>query len=221
MGQIAKSLYDVAMYWKDYWITEKGEVVPRGTKNGEMVICDLGEPCCWACNKQIDVDSHECTDRHVDIDFKRLWAKVGGDLERCHIVPKSLGGSDDVSNAFLLCPKCHEESPDTANPSSFIRWVYRKRKNTMLGGINLPTLIKELDEELTQRGLPKSSEIFKLTHLNDKKADEIERELTDYCEGKYSFHYGKGLVHSSIVCVVCDWIEEKYRSACHQSDVVV
>lgn len=73
----------------------------------------------------------------------------------------------------------------------------------------------------TQRGLLKSSEIFKATHLNDKKSHEIEKELTDYCEIKYSFHYGVGIVHSSLVCVVCDWIEEKYTSHWHRPVVVV
>ena len=31
-------------------------------------------------------------------------------VERCHIVAKTLGGDDDVSNLHLLCAKCHVES---------------------------------------------------------------------------------------------------------------
>ncbi|ECY6091243.1 HNH endonuclease, partial [Salmonella enterica subsp. enterica serovar Enteritidis] len=44
-------------------------------------------------------------------------------LERAHIIPHSLGGSNDVSNYILLCNKCHRESPDIANESALIEWM--------------------------------------------------------------------------------------------------
>lgn len=44
-------------------------------------------------------------------------------LERAHIIPHSLGGSNDVSNYILLCSKCHRESPDIANESALIEWM--------------------------------------------------------------------------------------------------
>ncbi|MEB7923148.1 HNH endonuclease [Atlantibacter hermannii] len=44
-------------------------------------------------------------------------------LERAHIIPHSLGGSNDVSNYILLCNKCHTESPDIANESALIEWM--------------------------------------------------------------------------------------------------
>jgi hypothetical protein len=31
-------------------------------------------------------------------------------IQRCHIIAKTMGGSDDVSNLHLLCTKCHVES---------------------------------------------------------------------------------------------------------------
>ena len=32
-------------------------------------------------------------------------------LERCHIVPTSLGGEDTPSNFVILCKRCHLETP--------------------------------------------------------------------------------------------------------------
>ena len=44
-------------------------------------------------------------------------------LEKCHIVPKSIGGSDDPFNLILLCNKCHKEAPNV-NDSNFIwKWI--------------------------------------------------------------------------------------------------
>lgn len=44
-------------------------------------------------------------------------------LERAHVIPHSLGGSNDVSNYILLCSKCHRESPDIADESALIEWM--------------------------------------------------------------------------------------------------
>jgi hypothetical protein len=44
-------------------------------------------------------------------------------LERAHIVPSSLGGSDNASNVILLCAPCHGDSPDWPDPSEMARWV--------------------------------------------------------------------------------------------------
>ena len=49
-------------------------------------------------------------------------------LEKCHIVPHSLGGGNEPSNYYLLCCACHTESPDTSIPSIFFKWL-RNKKN--------------------------------------------------------------------------------------------
>lgn len=46
-----------------------------------------------------------------------------GYQEIAHIVPASLGGKDEAENLFLLCGECHMLSPDTADRSSFFRWI--------------------------------------------------------------------------------------------------
>ena len=74
---------------------------------------DLGEPCCFACGYYSE---------HWDKDTARAsWERAT--LERAHIIPASLGGSDDASNLLLLCTACHEDSPDWPDPSAMARWI--------------------------------------------------------------------------------------------------
>ena len=46
-------------------------------------------------------------------------------IERCHIVPKHQGGTDDVSNLHLLCAACHVESE---NLTGSVYWAWFDRK---------------------------------------------------------------------------------------------
>lgn len=57
-------------------------------------------------------------------DLRLCWCcGKRGYQEKAHIVPRSLGGSDDSTNLFLLCGECHAASPDMAFPGAFIDWV--------------------------------------------------------------------------------------------------
>jgi hypothetical protein len=44
-------------------------------------------------------------------------------LERCHIVPRALGGSEHPSNLVLLCAQCHGEAPNVADASFMWVWL--------------------------------------------------------------------------------------------------
>ncbi|MFC8336038.1 HNH endonuclease [Streptomyces rubiginosohelvolus] len=44
-------------------------------------------------------------------------------VERAHVLPESLGGSNDVRNFALLCPRHHREAPDVADAEAFWSWV--------------------------------------------------------------------------------------------------
>lgn len=44
-------------------------------------------------------------------------------LQRCHIVPNSLGGEDIPSNLVLLCAQCHAEAPNVADPDFMWIWL--------------------------------------------------------------------------------------------------
>ncbi len=85
-------------------------------------LVDWGEPSCWACGKY-EEDS-ECKNSNEE-PFKS-WdgAKF---LERCHIIPKMLGGSNQCSNLVLLCRQCHKESPDVKNPKFMWKWIANRK----------------------------------------------------------------------------------------------
>ena len=44
-------------------------------------------------------------------------------LERCHIVPESLGGKDEPSNLVLLCHRCHLDNPNITDPEIMWDWL--------------------------------------------------------------------------------------------------
>lgn len=44
-------------------------------------------------------------------------------LERCHIVPDSLGGKDTPENIVLLCKRCHAEGPNVTDPDIMWDWI--------------------------------------------------------------------------------------------------
>lgn len=48
-------------------------------------------------------------------------------LQRCHLVPKALGGPDHAANILPLCRDCHAEAPDTDSASDFLNWLKETR----------------------------------------------------------------------------------------------
>lgn len=45
-------------------------------------------------------------------------------LERCHIIPDSLGGEDKPSNFVLLCKRCHLDNPNVADSEIMWDWLH-------------------------------------------------------------------------------------------------
>lgn len=142
-------------YWKDKSISKSGRVykTDKAGKNAIDVVVDWHEPECWACRKFIDgIYDLKTYDKMTDA---QIWGSgvVRSYLERCHIVPHALGGSDtDPSNYFLLCKKCHEEAPDTADRKNFLRWVYKKRSNVHLFGRDMTKLFDDILAECKEQG---------------------------------------------------------------------
>jgi len=82
---------------------------------------DWGEPGCWACGfhygAKYDVkrpDARWC-------EILSCWDKIP--LQRCHITPLSLGGTNDVANLFLMCRECHDLAPNTSVLEIFFEWA--------------------------------------------------------------------------------------------------
>ena len=64
----------------------------------------------------------------LSIDFsearKRCWrCGCKRNLQRCHIIPHSLGGKDEPSNLVLLCKRCHLDNPNVGDPEIMWDWL--------------------------------------------------------------------------------------------------
>jgi 5-methylcytosine-specific restriction endonuclease McrA len=90
---------------------------------------DLGEPFCFGCR----VRYAEWELAHAKIKSTRKGLAALYDhwnilpLERAHIIPLSRGGSNRLRNFVLLCPHCHEESPDVIDSLVMLRWLQNRK----------------------------------------------------------------------------------------------
>lgn len=85
------------------------------------IFIDWGEPSCWACGFHY---STKYDVKQSDASWEKIldgWERIP--LQRCHIVPRSLGGTNEPSNLFLMCRECHDLAPNTALPKIFFEWV--------------------------------------------------------------------------------------------------
>ncbi|MFB7785987.1 HNH endonuclease [Streptomyces vinaceus] len=112
-------------------------------------------------------------------------------VERAHVVPESLGGSNDVRNFALLCPRHHREAPDVADAEAFWSWVdYACERDGHMKweGVEPETLAKA--ESL---GLPidTSGPVRKSLRHFDRVRDELVRHYgwspEDFAGG---YHWG-------------------------------
>lgn len=82
---------------------------------------DWGEPSCWGCGfhygDKFDILRSDASWETI----LKGWNRIP--LQRCHIVPKGLGGTDTVDNLFLMCRECHDLAPNTPFPELFFQWV--------------------------------------------------------------------------------------------------
>lgn len=99
---------EIFEYWKER-IFEHG------------LFIDWGEPSCWVCGFHYGA---KYDTKRADASWKEIhscWERMP--LQRCHIVPRSLKGTDSVENLFLMCRECHDLAPNTNIPEIFFEWA--------------------------------------------------------------------------------------------------
>lgn len=82
------------------------------------------------------------------------WSKP---IERAHVVPESLGGTNDIRNFALLCPRHHRESPDIADAEGFWAWidyVHDREKGKLSCIAELMGVEQETVDKLRAVGVP-------------------------------------------------------------------
>lgn len=85
------------------------------------ILIDWGEPGCWACRFHYGT-KYDVKRSNADwSEILRGWDRIP--LQRCHVVPRSLGGTDDADNLFLMCRECHDLAPNTSIPAILFEWA--------------------------------------------------------------------------------------------------
>lgn len=114
----------------------------------------------WWCSADGQARIRQINDEHginlgaslgsIDPDSDGCWAcdLATSSLERCHVIPRSLGGSYDPSNLVLMCSGCHADNPDTADELSF--WWWFDRVENRIAGL-IRTLTDVIPSDITDK----------------------------------------------------------------------
>jgi hypothetical protein len=141
----------------DYWHSRQAE---------SGIFIDKWQPYCWAC----DQIWHGIYDRKRG-EYWKAWERAP--LQKCHIVPKSLGGSFEPSNFVLMCKECHDLAPNTNSPEIFFEWL--KNQN------HVKRFHHKVIIELESFNLPEAeAEAFLTTFQTD--------EFKNWCIDKIGLH---------------------------------
>lgn len=211
--------YSIFEYWKDKVILENGDVKTVDDVWNKLsldkyirVVYDWGEPCCWACDKTI-MSTYEENEEDLNIvGFGKIWNDrcVKSHLQRCHIVPRTLGGADSPENLFLLCNDCHEKSPDTINKKSFFRWVFDQRKTHFFGTYKPHIVLEKVREILSRRGMDELlTDVAKCLTDVEKASESFGEYMRKHSE-THEFRYSETTLFEGYV----DWLLHNYLDKC-------
>ncbi|MFJ8033142.1 HNH endonuclease [Streptomyces sp. NPDC096032] len=156
----------------------------------------LDEPCCFACGW--------FSERWKRATAQASWQRAS--LERAHIIPSSLGGSDDVSNLLLLCKPCHQESPDWVDPAQMARWIATREERPS----------RELETFLAWFAAAEKAPEFKdalASVVAEEGAAERVSELLQDLLGRAGTHFGVGYSQGTRVAVLQAAADEINRRA--------
>lgn len=133
---------------------------------------------------------------------ERCWRCADkSQLERCHIVPHSLGGSEDPSNLVLLCFPCHREAPNISD--SRFMWIWLR--STCVPFYDTYWSIRASFEFEQMFGrLP-----FRDIGLNEKQLQLVEQFMMEEIKD-ITIHFGEGRVNLSTIACIFAKVEEKF-----------
>ena len=119
----------------EYWLNQKN--TPFNIQGIE-----IGYPRCFACHRpglpaselyKCNIQDHNLKRFEKETKPAQGWShrcncKNNWDLsftclDRCHVVPLSLGGKDVLSNIVVLCKDCHNANPNGVNEKEYFEWM--------------------------------------------------------------------------------------------------
>jgi hypothetical protein len=147
---------------------------------------------------------HEC-ESGLAVDWaeahKRCWGcgrrKWKRNFDRCHIIPRSLGGSNSADNLVLLCQRCHKQAPNVIDPSFMWFWL-RSRA------------VPFYDTEWIISGLEEYQRLFgkrPFTGSNSLDVSKLKSAIRDF-RRQAIIHFGEGRPNPSTLA----WVIAKVES---------
>lgn len=164
----------------EFWCSEKGKeilekynITPYGI---HTLTIDAGEEC-WCCNGFCCPGYYDGYSVDKEKNDEDVWFEY---RERSHIIAKSLGGSYECDNLFLMCGECHRRAPNTTDPKIFFEWVVKTNARVI-------HYKKELSKGLTEI----SKEIFPSKRPTELNLEEWSEKLHKFVSGFHSEEFSK------------------------------
>jgi HNH endonuclease len=151
----------------------------------------------------VDYWSRRETECGLSVDWadahKRCWRCSGKrKLEKCHIVPDRLGGSDKPENLILLCHRCHLDQPNVVDPVATWNWL----RNNAVSLYDTDWIIRGIDEFKRQFGRTPFSGL-----TADIPVERFQTELKKYRQMSI-IHFGQGRPNPTTVCWILAQVEQ-------------
>jgi hypothetical protein len=223
MSQISTSHYQIFDYWRNKVIRSNGNIATLGDdsrKGDEPVVCDCYCPRCWGCGVAVVNDNQpdkwitvNSSNENEELNIRAIWdhKNTKAKLERCHIIPNLLNGTDTPSNLFLMCVECHQLSPDTIYPDMFFKWVLERRKKYIFGHWNPKYILNEAGKLLEQDCGMTLIEILEAIHILGGDVKIEESPLKEFMVGKIGSH-GTKISESSAIIAMEKWLLSIYSN---------
>ena len=130
-------------------------------------------------------------------------------MQRCHIIPDSLGGKDEPSNIVLLCGRCHEDGPNVSDPEIMWDWIKAYRVPFyetfwQIQGMKEYEFIykKKLEDEIKYILLEANVEL-------DESTQAAISQVLFSMQGEVSVHFGETYLNTATLAGVCRMMLKK------------
>jgi hypothetical protein len=193
--QIKTSIKAIVKYWEEQDLNDQTENI----KDRLWDECNLNfdwsdaEICCWNCGEKLR-------------------------LQRCHIIPHSLGGVDKPSNYVLLCNECHREAPNVNSSDAMWDWI---RSNKLQGveqliGYRMAQALKLFQIRSGKSYTDTINDFIKEKNISNdavnKLTEFIKQSGTAFFDNYCSTHWGDGFnieTRYFFLKKTCDVVKEK------------
>lgn len=141
---------EIARYWLD---TPTGlERLPDNCAIGGEL-----EPCCFACG----FDAVGC-----DVSAEGWDGWEAAALDRCHLIPRALGGDESPANLVLLCRRCHRDAPNVGDPTYMLRWIAERESHfahmwAFIGSVYERAGLRSTIDTFSNAELDQSNRVFR------------------------------------------------------------